>query len=230
MIVATGGTVGDRAAKAATSDHSDRLHHRRRSGQARPCRQPQPAGGQRHRRQPVSTSSWRRSGSSCCASWCRSATSIAALVNPSNPTAESQSKRLARQRPRALGLQVLILCTQARERDIDAAFAALAQMQRRRAARCRRSILQQPARATSSRWRHAIAIPAIYEHARIRRSRRPDELRNQLRRRLSPSRHLYRPHSQRREARRPAGRCSRPNSNSSSTCKTAKALGLDSAA
>ena len=36
-----------------------------------------------------------------------------------------------------------------------------------------------------------------------------------------------RPHPQGREARRPAGACSRPSSNSSSTCKTAKALGLD---
>ena len=29
-----------------------------------------------------------------------------------------------------------------------------------------------------SRWRRAIAIPAIYRCARVRRSRRPDELRN----------------------------------------------------
>ena len=44
---------------------------------------------------------------------------------------------------------------------------------------------------------------------------------------LSAGRHLRRPHPQGREAGRPAGACSRPSSSWSSTCKTAKALGLE---
>ena len=49
------------------------------------------------------------------------------------------------------------------------------------------------------------ALPAMLLLARVCRGRRPDELRHQHHRRVSPGRHLHRAHSQGREARRPAG-------------------------
>src|SRR5262245_58388351 len=68
----------------------------------------------------------------------------------------------------------------------------------------RRSLLLQPA----SSARHAGDAPCdsrrLYR-ARIPRSRRPDELRHEPHRGVSPHRRLYRPHPQGRQAGRPAG-------------------------
>ena len=92
-----------------------------------------------------------------------------------------------------------------------------------------RSFVRHPPRARSSRWQRAMRFPHL-PSARVYRSRRLDELRTEPRRSISPDRHLCRPHPQGREASRPASRSCRPSSSSSSTCKTAKALGIDIAA
>ena len=90
------------------------------------------------------------------------------------------------------------------EGDFDAAFATSSNSGRR-ARGLHRSVLQSDRRDQLVALAARHAMPTIYESARVRRGRRPDELRNQPCRCLSSGRRLYRPHSQGRQARRPAG-------------------------
>ena len=101
-------------------------------------------------------------------------------------------------------------------------------------ARARRRAVRRPATRSSTAGacnsptlaaRHA--IPAIYAMRDFAEAGGLMSYGTSLADTLSPGRRLCRPHPQGREARRPAGACSRPSSSSSSTCKTAKALGLD---
>ena len=66
-------------------DNPDRLHRRRRPGQAWSCRQPRPAGRQPDRYQFFRCGGGRQSGWSSCVSWCPEAARVAVLVNPANP-------------------------------------------------------------------------------------------------------------------------------------------------
>jgi putative ABC transport system substrate-binding protein len=110
---------------------------------------------------------------------------IAALVQPGAPWAEFQVKE-AEEAGRSIGRQVLIVKA-ADERDFAAAFGTIVQAGGG-------GLLSSPHAARDRRA------------TQFRRGRRPDELRSQPDRCLSPCRPLRRPDSQRSEARRPAGR------------------------
>ena len=76
---------GSACGQGRDHDHPDCLHHRQRSGQSRACRQPQPAGRQRHRRSVIPDRSWRQSGWGSCTNSCPTAARIAVLLEPDNP-------------------------------------------------------------------------------------------------------------------------------------------------
>ena len=59
------------AEKDRHQDHTGRVRRRRGPGQSRSRRKPQPARAQPRPASISSAASWRQSGSSCCASWCR---------------------------------------------------------------------------------------------------------------------------------------------------------------
>jgi ABC-type uncharacterized transport system substrate-binding protein len=118
---------------------------------------------------------------------------IAALVNPNFPSAESQSREM-QEAARALGFPLLIVRAST-ESELDAAFATLIRERR---------VLLFPARA-DRRVRGLTRATHDLSSARGRRRRRVDELWNQRARRLSPGRHLRRPHSQGGEAGRSTG-------------------------
>ena len=141
---------------------------------------------------------------------------IALLVNPNNPNAE-RIMREVQEAARAKGVQLQILKAST-ESEIDAAFATLVQLHAGALVvgadpffDSRREQLV----ALASRH----AVPAIYHCARVRRCRRPDQLRTEPHWHLSPGRHLRRKDPQGRQARRSAGRSSRPNSSWSSTSR-----------
>ena len=130
------------------------------------------------------------------------ATIIALLVNPTNPNAETLSRDM-QAAARTLGLQLHVLHAST-ERDFDTAFATLVQLRAGAlvigtdAFFVSRS--EQLAALTRSP-RGARDLPV----SRVRRGRRPDELRGQCYGRVSSGRRLHRPDSQGREAGRPAG-------------------------
>ena len=102
------------------------------------------------------------------------------------------------------------------ERDIDAAFAALAAARCRRAPGRRRPVLQQPARADRRAGGAPRAFRRMYEQREFVDGRRPDELRHQHHRRLPPGRASTPDESSRARSRPTCRSCSPPNSSSSS--------------
>ena len=137
-------------------DDSDRLHDRRRPGQARPRRQPQPAGRQPHRRQTFQLPSWPQSGSDCCTSWCPEPPRRLCSSIPTIPQCRSSIARDA-QAAAALGCKSIVL-NASTESDIDAAFATIVHEQAD-------ALLVEPdgfftaGAINSSRWRRASACP-----------------------------------------------------------------------
>ena len=168
---------------------------------ARPRRQPQPAGRQCHRRQLLSMPAGRE-GLGLLHELLPGAVRIAVLVDPNFPNTEpfvSDVQAAAS----AIGKQIEVL-NASTGREIDTVFATLAQ-------KPVDALLVGPDPFFNNRREQLVALAALPSDAcdlplaRVRRSRRPDELRNEHYRRISPGRRLRRPDSQGREARRPAG-------------------------
>ena len=175
-VIVRASTPAALAAKAATSDDPDRLQDRQRPGAARPCREPEPAGRQHHGRDQLNVELAPKR-LELLHELVPAATTIALLVNPTNPTCRDRLARASQAAAATLGLQLHILHAST-ERDFDAVFATLAQAAGRRARDRHRSILQQPQRAA----RRAGAPPRGARDlrvSRVRRGRRPDELRRQ---------------------------------------------------
>ena len=92
-VIATTGSIARGARRQSRDrDDPDRLRRRRRPGQARSRRQPQPAGRQRHRRESSSIAESRRSGWSCCASWCPLPLALPSWSIPTGPYAAAESR------------------------------------------------------------------------------------------------------------------------------------------
>ena len=133
------------------------------------------------------------------------------------PRYTNLQSRACRKRPRAIGRQIDVL-NASTSREIDAAFASLARKRPDALFVARRRILHRPPRAT----RHlggALQNSSGLSEPRVCRSRRTDELRNQHRGPISPSRRLYRPNSQGRQSPPTCRSCSRPSSSWSSTSR-----------
>ena len=143
---------------------------------------------------------------------------------PEQPECRAQSQRRAGGGSCRSGSRFMVL-NASNEGEIDAAFATIARAASRRALVGRGSVLQQPARST----RRAGGPPCASRDlriARVRRGRRPDELRHQLR-----------PTPIVRSASTPAGfskapsppicrSCNRPSSSWSSTSRPPRRLAL----
>ena len=137
-----------------------------------------------------------------CMSCCREPCALPCWSIPTFPLLSPLS-RTSRLRPSSIGKQIEVLDART-GRDIDTVFANLAQ-------KPIDALLVGPGPLLNNR-RVQLAtlaayhrVPAIYSLRELCRSRRPDELRNEHHRRISPGRRLHRPDSQGREARRPAG-------------------------
>ena len=143
VIVASGTPVGARG-QGSNDDDSDRLRQRRRPGAARPCREPRPAGRQRHRRE-LFVSRVGAKRLELLRELVPTATRSAVLVNPDNPATDADMQDCAGG-GRTLGMQILVV-NASTEREIDAAFEASVQRAAERARHCRRAVLHQPARS-----------------------------------------------------------------------------------
>ena len=95
--------------------------------------------------------------------------------------------------------------TPAPSRRIDAVFSAIARERARCPADWRRWAPQQPSRSSLPRWRRATGLPSMAPIRELRRGRRPDDLRDECPRHVSPGRHLCRPHREGRKTGRPSG-------------------------
>ena len=152
------------------------------------------------------------------------ATIIAVLVNPTNPNTETQLRDL-QAAARTLGLQLHVLHAST-ERDFDTVFATLVQL------RAGALVISgtDPFFISRSEQLAALARPPRGARdlpvSRVRRGRRPDELRRQHYGFVPSCRRLHRPDSQGREAGRPAGQQA-TKIELIINLKTAKALGLD---
>ena len=90
------------------------------------------------------------------------ATVIALLVNPTNPSAEALSRDL-QAAARALGLQLHVLHAST-ERDFDTVFATLVQLRAGGARDRHRCILHQPEANSSPHWRSATRCPRSIQY------------------------------------------------------------------
>jgi putative ABC transport system substrate-binding protein len=128
---------------------------------------------------------------------------IAYLVNPSAPSAELYRKEAERDAA-ALGIKIRVL-NASTARDLDQDFASLTQIGA--------GGLVVPADSLSTRSDcgalGTLSDGGHIDGSGIRPDRRPNELRTEPARFLSTSRHLCRPHTQGRQAGRPAGNATR---------------------
>src|SRR5262245_9271891 len=128
---------------------------------------------------------------------------IGLMINPQNANAEGITREMAAAAS-AIGVQIEVVPAS----DIEAIHAAFATLTRNNAGAlvvAADPLLFQP----SGPVRHAGGPPRDSRRphgARVLRSGLPDELRHEPHRGISADRHLYRPHPQGRQARRPAGR------------------------
>ena len=98
------GTLGSAGGQGGNHDDPDRVHHRRRSGQAGLVASLSPAGRQPYGLHHRQRRRWGRSGSSCCASSLPQTDLIGLLVNPTNPDSiETMIEGRCRTAARALG-------------------------------------------------------------------------------------------------------------------------------
>ena len=200
MIVATA-PPSALAAKGCDHDDPDRLHDRRRSGRARPRREPQPAGRQRHGRE-LSRRSLGAKRLELLHELVPEPRRIAVLVNPNTANTEAE-RREVQAAAHASGSKSSILDVSS-ERDIDTAFATLVQ-------RGAGALWSVPAHSTSSRREQIVAlaarhaIPAIYHVREFAAAGGLMSYGASIPDALSPGWRLCRPHSQGREAGRPAG-------------------------
>ena len=135
---------------------------RRRSGQNRPRRQPQPAGRQRHRRDSSPRSIWRPSSWSCCTSWFPRPPSHRRVAESRISPNSSPSMRDVEAAARAIGLQDPDRESRKRTR-VRCRLRNDRPSRRRRAARRRRSVLPQPTSAT----RRAGGAPCVACNLRV---------------------------------------------------------------
>ena len=203
VIVATGGNAAALAAKAATSTIPIVFSSRRRPGQDRPRRQPQPAGRQRHRRKHIWPASWSPSDSDCCMSWCRRRIDRRP-GQPEQSTPPSTSCETCRRRRALLGLQIAVVQAST-DREIETAFEpALLQH-----ASARSSVAADPFFNTRREQLVALAarhaVPAMYQFREYRRAGGLMSYGIEHRGCVSPGRRLCRSNSQGRQAGRPAG-------------------------
>ena len=129
------------------------------------------------------------------------ATVLALLVNPTNPSAEALSRDL-QPAARALGLQLHILHAST-ERDFDTVFATLLQLRAGGLMIGTDGFFNTQMEQLATRTvRHA--VPAIFQYREFTAAGGLMSYGVSNTEPVSPSRHLYRPDSQGREARRPA--------------------------
>ena len=179
---------------------------RRRSGQAGPGRQPQPAGRQRHRRELYRRRAGGKAAGASAANWCPERRAIGCAGQSDQcrmPTIQLRELQEAAAAHRAASHHV---STPAPSREIEACLRELRQRKRAgRAHRRSRPVLHRPARAD----RRAGGAPRDCPRSMLQRefaeagglmSYGADVIG-----RVSSSRHLCRPHSQGRQAGRPAG-------------------------
>jgi putative tryptophan/tyrosine transport system substrate-binding protein len=131
------------------------------------------------------------------------ATTVAVLVNPNYPDAESQLREV-QEAARTLGVQLLVLKASS-EGDFDTVFATLIQRRAGGLLRSLGSVLVQPAGPTH-RAGSAPCGARDLSVSGVRRIRGVDELWNPHYGFVSSDRRLYWPDSQRCQAGRPAGR------------------------
>ena len=142
---------------------------------------------------------------------------IAVLVNPAEATNTATNLRDVEAAARAMGLQIQVAQRQHQTRN----RCGLRDF-RARATRCavhwhRSLFTSRRVQLAHLAARHA--VPAIMASREFAEAGGPDELRSQPCGRVASDRRIYRPYSQGREACRPAGACSRPSLNSSSTLR-----------
>ena len=146
-----------------------------------------------------------------------SVTVMAVLVNPASPAIADPFVQGMQAASRTLGLQLHVLHAST-ERDFDTVFATLVQL--RAGALVIGPDIFFNARSeqlAALTVRHA--VPAIFQYRAVRRGRRPARLRDRRIGVLPSGRRLRWPHSQGREAGRPAGAAGRPKSSWSSTSR-----------
>ena len=192
-----GGQGGDR-------DDPDRLHRRRRSGQAWSRRQPQPAGRQCHRREHVSPSELEPKRLELLRELVPDAALIALLVNPNSPIAADRVERRAGGGARCRAANPHPERQQRTARSMRPS-QTLAQS---RPARCSSAPMpfftSRRDQLVALAARHA--VPAIYALREFAEAGGLMSYGTSITDAYRQARRLYRPHSQGREARRPAGR------------------------
>jgi ABC-type uncharacterized transport system substrate-binding protein len=127
------------------------------------------------------------------------ATTVALLINPNNPSAGTVSRELQAV-ARTIGLEIHVLHAST-EAELDAAFATLVELRASALAIGNDPFFNSRSAHLAEPSRHAGDLPV----PRVRRGRRPDELRRQPDGRVPSSRHLHRTDPCRRQAGRPAG-------------------------